>query len=524
MGAGPRAAHQQVAPELEDQGLQGRVALAGSNPRQALVGREGRTLTEVEAHPVEQCAVVVHVTLDQLRSGALARDGQLGLGERGVAAPEAGARGEDEDELRPARGMQAVPVGTRPHAVARGLEQREVGRPHEAVLERGGSLGGLTLEAQLPRGRRGHRRAGHSLLRRPREACVDLELVRLRGGQAHDEGLIDGTREHLACEAAGAHAPLDACDPGLQVEGPRVVLEVAVGHHLLELQVAQGLVAAGHRARRERGHREGIGLGRLARQQQGPHLLQLLGGPLVEPRLRRSRPEGVLVELQVLPLRVAVHHGAEAAIADRQGLEPLCGRLAVPEHVPTRRALLPRGQPPERPIHPDLEAVASARVVVLEAERVGAGREVDGAVLAQHAVRAAVLDDELAVHVQPRPVVADGVEPVLARTLDREVALEHQREVVHAGPERDRDVVRRAGRLRLDRGEVGEIGPVPLVGLPADGPGEGEVPRSSGAEDGEGGQEGEQRAHRECEPSAPARHRRGAAGVGGRATIPACWA
>ena len=353
---------------------------------------------------------------------------------------------------------------------------------------------------------------------------MDLELVRLRGGQAHDEGLIDGTREHLAREAAGAHAPLDACDPGLQVEGPRVVLEVAVGHHLLELQVAQGLVAAGHRARRERGHREGIGLGRLARQQQGPHLLQLLGGPLVEPRLRCSGPEGVLVELQVLPLRVAVHHGAEAAIADRQGLEPLCGRLAVPEHVPTRWALLPRGQPTERSLHPDLEAVASAGVVVLEAERVRAGREVDRAVLAQHPVRAAVLDDELAVHVQPRPVVADGVEAILTRSFDGEVALEDQREVVHAGPERDRDVIRRAGRLRLDRGEVGEIGPVPLVGLPADGAREGEVAGLGGTQDCEGGQQEEQRAHRECEPSAPGQHRRGAAGVGGRATIPPCWA
>ena len=50
-----------------------------------------------------------------------------------------------------------------------------------------------------------------------RERLVDLEFVRLRGGQAHDDGLIDGTREHLACEAAGAHAPLDACDPGLLV-------------------------------------------------------------------------------------------------------------------------------------------------------------------------------------------------------------------------------------------------------------------------------------------------------------------
>ena len=218
-----------------------------------------------------------------------------------------------------------------------------------------------------------------------------------------------------------------------------------------------------------------------------------------------------------------MHHPAEAAVAQGERLEPLARRLAVPERVPSRGGLLAGGQPPERPLHPDLQAVASAGVVVLEPEGVLAGVEVDGSVLADHAVRPAVLDHERAVHEQPRTVVADGMEAILARPLDGEVSFEHEGEVVDLGAERDRDVVRLAGGLGLEGREVRDVRPVAGIGLPADRPCEGKVPCDSGTWSGEGGQEDQEEAHRGSSLAHPAAAVSDPRALGPPLQCPPCW-
>ena len=55
------------------------------------------------------------------------------------------------------------------------------------------------------------------------------------------------------------------------------------------------------------------------------------GGRGVGGVVGAAGPEGVLVELKAFVLDAAEDHGAEAAIAERKGLDPLGGGLAIPE-------------------------------------------------------------------------------------------------------------------------------------------------------------------------------------------------
>lgn len=61
--------------------------------------------------------------------------------------------------------------------------------------------------------------------------------------------------------------------------------------------------------------------------QQGQVPKGILGSTILRPAI----PNGVLVQLEELGCRAAVHYGAEATVADRQGSCPFCGRSRVVE-------------------------------------------------------------------------------------------------------------------------------------------------------------------------------------------------
>ena len=216
------------------------------------------------------------MALAQSGARVLARASEVSDRALGVRSPKARAGREHEDELALTRGMQPLLVCARPNAFALRLEEREVGRAQLAVPKRGVLLGGYALHAEQARGQGRDRRSGHALLDRARELRVDLEGAGLGGRQADHERLVGSADEHLPGELGGAHAPAHGADARLEIEGAGVVLQVAVGEDLAQLQVAQGLVAARDGARREGRHGECVRLRRLAREQQLAHAVELL--------------------------------------------------------------------------------------------------------------------------------------------------------------------------------------------------------------------------------------------------------
>lgn len=78
---------------------------------------------------------------------------------------------------------------------------------------------------------------------------------------------------------------------------------------------------------------EFLGLLEAAGEDGGAHLGEDGAGARVVPVARAAGPEGGFVELEAFGGDAAEDHGAEAAIADRQGLDPLAGGLVVTEEV-----------------------------------------------------------------------------------------------------------------------------------------------------------------------------------------------
>src|SRR5437868_459197 len=66
-----------------------------------------------------------------------------------------------------------------------------------------------------------------------------------------------------------------------------------------------------------------LGLGDLSREQQAPDLGHGLARGRIHTIAALARPDGVLVQLNMLVGDLAEHHGAEAAVADRHRLHPL---------------------------------------------------------------------------------------------------------------------------------------------------------------------------------------------------------
>ncbi len=124
------------------------------------------------------------------------------------------------------------------------------------------------------------------------------------------------------------------------------VLRDAAGAAERQAQVADGLV--GQLAGRGAEHvlvDQGLGLGPLVLEHQLPDPPQRRCASGVALVVRPARPDGVLVELQPLGVGAAEHHGAQAAVADRQRSQPVrTGALVVPQGQVAGGAHLRRGR------------------------------------------------------------------------------------------------------------------------------------------------------------------------------------
>ena len=122
----------------------------------------------------------------------------------------------------------------------------------------------------------------------------------------------------------------------VQVQIALIVLVVGMARHG-DKQVAKGLIGHTHVLACCHGHHLGIGqLLRflvLALEDEPAHLGQILLGIGVHYIVRLPGPDGLLVQLDMLYGRSAIHHTPDDTISYGQRLRPGHGWLVVPEFV-----------------------------------------------------------------------------------------------------------------------------------------------------------------------------------------------
>jgi len=165
-----------------------------------------------------------------------------------------------------------------------------------------------------------------------RVAVADVEVERAaRRLQAQHDHLVGRAGEHLAHVARGAAAKARRRDRAVEVQRAPEALR-AIDAVEVEQQVAGR--AVGHLRGRLRDHlfrHEVARLDELALVDQRPHARQRgLEAGIVEA-VRTAGPQRVLVELQAFLQRAAIHHGAQAAIADGEGFDPFARGFVVPQ-------------------------------------------------------------------------------------------------------------------------------------------------------------------------------------------------
>ena len=85
--------------------------------------------------------------------------------------------------------------------------------------------------------------------------------------------------------------------------------------------------------RRDVVHGETLRLGIVALVNRLPYLGQHETCAGVDVVVWCAAPEGVFVQLYRVALQTAVHHCADASVAERQGLYPVVGGAVIPQHV-----------------------------------------------------------------------------------------------------------------------------------------------------------------------------------------------
>ena len=336
LGAWAGGADEQVASVLEVERGETWI-VGGRGPEHTRIGWEffgSRVLAEIEGDTPEQAAVLGEMRREKGVVVFIFYGGEGGGVECGgiagniVVASEAGSGGEHDGDGRRAGDAELVGVGenltTLDGDAGAGLEGERAGNAvgggvfsgeDQGVAAFGAGVGGLE------RGERNSEIEGGGLLGLPDVAS----------GVADDDDLIDWTGEDLAGVEQLAEAEGGGGDGGIEVElTPVVSGPIAAGQG--EKQVAERLV--GHLA-------DGAGHEFLLRKILGG--LVLTGGEEstdlrqgcaclgVRGIVGAASPKSVLVELEAFVVDAAEDHGAEATIADRQGLHPLAGRALIPK-------------------------------------------------------------------------------------------------------------------------------------------------------------------------------------------------
>ncbi len=153
--------------------------------------------------------------------------------------------------------------------------------------------------------------------------------------QPHRDHLVDRRGQHLAAIARVRRGEIGDGDRGIEIERTSVVLRRRrgdLGH--FDQQAADGLVCRlDQRPRHHPFVGEGFGLGVAVAEDELAEPLHAGRGFRIDRIIRPAGPQGVLVQLQPLGDGSAEHHGAHAAVADRQCLDPRRGRSAIPQFV-----------------------------------------------------------------------------------------------------------------------------------------------------------------------------------------------
>jgi len=245
-----------------------------------------------------------------------------------VVASEAGSGGEHDGDGGRTRDAELVGVGGNLTALdgdaGAGLEGEcavnAVGGAvfsgeNEGVAAFGAGVGGLE------RGERDSEIEGGGL----------LGLVDVAGGVAYDDDLIDWAGEDLAGVEEFAKAEGGGSNGGIEIELTPVV-GGPIAARQSEKQVAERLV--GHLADGA-GHefllREILSGLVLAGGEEAADLGQGCASFGVRGMIGAACPKSVLVELEAFEVDAAEDHGAEAPVADWQGLHPLASRALVPK-------------------------------------------------------------------------------------------------------------------------------------------------------------------------------------------------
>ena len=206
-----------------------------------------------------------------------------------------------------------------------------------------------------------------------------IQFARLTRREAHTENAAGKRGEHLPAKGDPVTLVFHRGDPGVEVQPAAVVgglvlagkldpqitarlvgfLPEGKAHELLHAQVL-GLLLPGGGGFEQflrfllfgggglglAGGAELVGLfallqplqlQRAALEQQAAHFGQGPGRVRVRVRVRFSRPDGVLIELEVFGGHAAIDHGPEMAVADGERHVPLPGGLAVPQAKRGRR-------------------------------------------------------------------------------------------------------------------------------------------------------------------------------------------
>jgi len=159
----------------------------------------------------------------------------------------------------------------------------------------------------------------------------DIERTRPVDGQPHGDHPVDRTGEHLADMMHARARERHARDRRIEIERAFV----AIGRRergQRECQVARGLV--GHLLERARHHSridQRLRVGIAAFEHHPANVGERAARLRAVGAIGAAGVQRIAIELEPFAARTAEHHGADAAVADRQRLRPGGGRLAIPE-------------------------------------------------------------------------------------------------------------------------------------------------------------------------------------------------
>ena len=157
------------------------------------------------------------------------------------------------------------------------------------------------------------------------------EAARLVRPKPDDDDLVGRAAKDLAGKSDAIVDKGDAGDGGVQVQFAAVIVRgICQGEG--EEQIGQGFVR--HFAEGTGHHffaRQRLGVGVLAGKDQAADFGQGEEGVRVGGIVRAAAVKGALIELEALLRDAPKDHRAEAAIAQRKGLDPFFRRTAVPQ-------------------------------------------------------------------------------------------------------------------------------------------------------------------------------------------------